>query len=82
MTSLIYQSEELKIRGPCSATLNIVAEIKHYPCKKINNERKSYRNKRSVNKKQPDFGDRNIKALAQVGTYPKGITFKKGQYPL
>jgi hypothetical protein len=49
--------------------LNVFTEIKHYPCKKVNDQRETDRQKRGINKKQAYLGDRDIKAFTKVGTY-------------
>jgi hypothetical protein len=47
---------------------NILAEIKHYPGKKVKYQREAYCQERRVNKKQAYFGYRNVKSFAEVGT--------------
>jgi hypothetical protein len=58
-------------------SLDILANIQYNARKKVNDQRKAYSKKRGINKKQAYFGDRYIKALAQVGTYAEGISLKK-----
>jgi hypothetical protein len=72
----------LQIRCPRATALNIIAKIQYYPRKEINYQRETNGNERCVNKEKPYFGDRNIKALAQISANPKGVTFKKGEDPL
>jgi|GEM_PF-5770264 hypothetical protein len=62
--------------------LNIITKIQHNPRKKVNYQRETNRKKRSINKEKPYFRYRNIKTLAQIGTNPEGVTFKKGEYSL
>jgi hypothetical protein len=50
---------------------HVIPYIKHNACENVKYERKAYRQEGGVYKKQPDFGYRNIKFFAQVGTYPK-----------
>jgi hypothetical protein len=49
--------------------LNVLAEIKYYPGKKVNDQRETDRQKRGINKKQAYLGDRDIKAFTKVGTH-------------
>jgi hypothetical protein len=42
----------------------VVANIKHYPGKYVEDERETYRQERRVDKEKPDFINRYIKALA------------------
>jgi methylthioribose-1-phosphate isomerase len=72
----------LKIRCPRPAAFNIITKIKHNARKKINYQRETNRQKRSINKEKSYFRDRDIKTLAQIGTNPKGVTFKKSEYSL
>ena len=62
--------------------LNVFAEIKHYPGEKVKYQRETYRQERSVNKKQAYLGNRYIKAFAEVSTHAERVSFKKGDYPL
>ena len=62
--------------------LNVLAEIKYDPGKKIKYQRKAHCQEWRVDKKQAYFGDRYIKAFAEVGTNAEWVSFKKGDYPL
>jgi hypothetical protein len=57
--------------------LDIVSYIKHNTRTEIKYNREAYRQKRGIDKKQPDFGYRDIQPLAQISTYPEGVPFKK-----
>jgi hypothetical protein len=48
--------------------LNILTEIKYDPGKKVKYQRETHGQERGINKKQAYFGDRYIKAFAEVGT--------------
>jgi hypothetical protein len=52
-------------------TLYVLADIKYNSGKKVKNKRKAYCQERGVNKKQPDLGNRNIKAFAKIGANTK-----------
>jgi hypothetical protein len=62
--------------------LNVIADIKHYTCKKVKYKRETHSQKRCVDKEKADLRDRNVKTFAQVSTYPKGVALKKCKYPL
>lgn len=51
--------------------LKIPAEIKHDAGEEVNDERETYRQKRSVYKKQAELGDGDVKALANIGAHTK-----------
>jgi len=65
--SAIYSARRipiLKISNACVYAFYVVANIKHYPGKYVEDERETYRQERRVDKEKPDFIDRYIKALA------------------
>jgi hypothetical protein len=51
--------------------LNVFAEIKHDAGKKVKYQREAHCQERGINKKQAYFGDRDIKAFAEIGTNAK-----------
>ena len=63
-------------------TFHIVTNIKHYTGEYVEYERESYRQEWRVDKEKPDFVDRYIKALTQIGANPKRVSFKKCKYSL
>lgn len=67
----------LKIGNSGAHSFNVVPDIKHNTCEEIKKYRKTNGKKRRVNKKQPDFGDRNMQTFAQISTNAKRISFKK-----
>jgi hypothetical protein len=70
-------STPLQIHHPGMDAFNVVTDIQHNTGKDVEDERETYRQKRRIDKKQPYFIDGNIKALAEIGTYPERISFKK-----
>jgi hypothetical protein len=62
--------------------LDEIPDIQHNTSKKVKYQRETYCQKRGVNKEKPDLGDRNIKVLAKIGAYTKGVPFKKCKYSL
>jgi hypothetical protein len=45
-------------------SFDVGSKIECNPRQKIKNDRKTYSDKRSVDKKEPDFGNRNTKPFA------------------
>ena len=62
--------------------LDVISKIKDYTGKEVNYQRETNWQERSVDEKQSQFRRRNIKTLAQVGTYPERVTFKKSENSL
>jgi hypothetical protein len=63
-------------------TFYVVAKVEHDTGENVEDERKTDRQERGVDEKQPDLTDRNIKFFTKVGAYPKRVSFKKSKYPL
>lgn len=61
---------------------NIFAKIKHNTREEVKYKRETDSQKGRVDKKQPYFRDRDVKAFAQVGANTKRVPFKKCNYPL
>ncbi len=68
----------LKIGYFSAGTFDVIADIEHNAGKKIKDKRETNGEKRGINKKQPDFGYRNMETLAQIGANTKRVSFKKG----
>jgi len=74
------KTSESEIHNPCMHALHIIADIKYDSGKNVKYKREAHREKRGINEKQPDLGDRNIEFFAKVSANPKGMSFKKGNY--
>jgi len=61
---------------------HILADIQHNAGEEVKYQREAHCQKGRVDKKQPDLGDRNIKAFAQVGANTERVPFKKCNYSL
>jgi len=67
----------LKISNAGVYAFYVVTNIKHNAGEEIEYQRKAHCQERRIDKKQPDLIDRYIKALAQIGTNPERVSFKK-----
>ena len=61
---------------------HILADIQHDAGEEVEYQWETHRQEGRVNKKQSDFGDRDIKAFAQVGANTERVPLEKCYYPL
>jgi hypothetical protein len=51
--------------------LHVIADIQYYTGKYVKYKREAYRQKRGINKKQPDLIYRDVKLFAKISAHPK-----------